>query len=241
MLELRQDILNGDFRVPYLAWLKVTTMEAAYDDDIGDLVEPPVPADLGKRSWALDTFFDFFSLDEDLVRAAAEASSASFPSVMNLKRGVAQLPEEDKNGFLLRLIDNEPGLHFALKKHLQKTAGLPTKQTSKGTRTVAELLERAEMIRQQRVAEEQRQAALKRQQELDKLAGKIPQLWEQVFTLIGEKRTKSYEQAVAYLVDLRDLARRDGEEAEFQARINQIYKTYYTLHRTMRNRGFTPD
>ncbi|MBN1122417.1 MAG: hypothetical protein JXJ17_15180 [Anaerolineae bacterium] len=85
---------------------------------------------------------------------------------------------------------------------------------SKGTRTVDELLERAETIRQQ---------------QLDKLAKRVPQLWEQVFALIGEKRANAYDQAVDHLVDLRDLAQRDGWEAEFQGRIDQIYETYPTL------------
>ncbi len=246
MMELRQDILNGDFRAPYLVWVKIASQYAGADwEDNGDLVEPPVPPNLAKRSRALDTFCEFFRLDEDLVRAAAEGSPTSQAAKSDLKEWVPRLPEDVKNDFLLRLLDNEPALHSALKRHLEKTAGLSMAPAeSKGTRTINELLERAEAIRQQRKDKERQQTELKRQQQLDKLAKRIPQLWEQVFALIGEKRANAYDQAVAHLVDLRDLARRDGWGAEFQGKINQIYETYPTLrglHQRMKNKGFSTD
>jgi hypothetical protein len=231
MMELRQDILNGDFRAPYLAWLKIASLYVDDWEGDPDLVEPPVPPNLAKRSRALDTFCDFFRLDDDLVQAAAEGSSTSQAAESDLTEWVPRLPEDVKDDFLLRLLDNEPALNAAL-------------TASKSTRTIDELLERAEAIRQQRKEEERRKAEAKRQQELDRLARRIPQLWEQVFALIGEKRANAYDQAVAHLVDLRDLARRDGWEAEFQGKINQVYETYPTLrglHQRMKNKGFSTD
>jgi hypothetical protein len=244
MLELRQDILNGDFRAPYLAWLKIVSMDAGYVEDVEGLIEPPVPANLAKRSRALDSFIDFFYLDEDLVGAAAEASSTSRQSEIDPERWIHQLPEAVKDDFLIRLANGEPGLHLALKKHLLKTAGISTTQIpSKGTRTVSELLERADAVEQQRIEKARREAELKRNRQLDKLAERVPQMWERVFSLIEERRSKSYEQAVELLVDLRDLARRDGWEAEFQGRIDEIGQTYSTLRalrRCMENKGLSP-
>jgi len=244
MMELRQDILNGDFRAPYLAWLKVASMAAEWEDS-GDLTEPPVPPNLGERSRALETFCEFFRLDEDLVQAAAEGSSTSQPAERTLEQWVVQLPENVKNDYLLRLLNHEPALHLALKRYLEKTAGVfPVQSSAKGTRTIAKLLARAEAISQQRKEKERQKAVLKRQQHLDKLRGQVPQLWEQVFSLISEKRTKAYEQAIEYLADLRDLAQHDGWIPEFKEKINQIYETYPTLHglhKRMKTKGFSSD
>lgn len=244
MLELRQDILNGDFRAPYLAWLKLASRDTQWESDGGDLIEPPVPPNLAKRSQALETFCEFFRLDIDLVQAAAEGSSTSQPTKIEFEKWIDQLPEGIKNDFLLRLLHNEPMLHLALKRHLERTAGLSTAQpAAEGTRTVGELMERASTIHQQREEETRRQAALKRQQELDKIAERVPQLWELIFSLISKKQTNAYDQALGHLVDLFDLAQRDGWESEFQGKINQIYETYPTLrglHKRMKVKGFSP-
>lgn len=46
---------------------------------------------------------------------------------------------------------------------------------------------------------------------LDRLAGQEPTLWKKVESLIAVRQPKSYDEAVALLTDLRDLAaRRDG-------------------------------
>ena len=39
-------------------------------------------------------------------------------------------------------------------------------------------------------------------------------------------QARPYDDAVALLVKLRDLARHQGEEAAFQARINHLYQKY---------------
>jgi len=71
MIGLRDDILRGDYRALYLAWLKTLEMENLLDS----VTEPPVPPGLNKLSPALRTFVDFFEIDEFLIRLAAEASS----------------------------------------------------------------------------------------------------------------------------------------------------------------------
>ena len=51
-------------------------------------------------------------------------------------------------------------------------------------------------------------------------------VWEQVFEAIALKQAKPLDQAVASLIDLRDLAQYQGKLEEFQASINQIQKDY---------------
>jgi hypothetical protein len=61
---LRDDILRGDYRVLYLAWLKTLEME----DVLGSVTEPPVPSGLGKLTPALRRFVEFFEIDETLIQ-----------------------------------------------------------------------------------------------------------------------------------------------------------------------------
>lgn len=51
-------------------------------------------------------------------------------------------------------------------------------------------------------------------------------MWEQVYDLIALKQAKSYDQAIAHLVDLRDLADYQGKLDEFKSSIEHIQKEY---------------
>lgn len=51
-------------------------------------------------------------------------------------------------------------------------------------------------------------------------------VWEEVFRLFALKQSKPYDEAVAYLVDLRDLAEYPGKLEPFYARIEQMQDDY---------------
>jgi len=58
------------------------------------------------------------------------------------------------------------------------------------------------------------------------LAGGEPELWTQVEELVAAKLPKSYDLAVQHLVDLRDLAVRKGEEADFSGRLAALREAH---------------
>jgi hypothetical protein len=70
MILLRADILNGDYRLLYLAWLFCVQLEEMEDDEL----EPPVPPNLADLNAPLKTFVDFMRIDTDLVAVASEYS-----------------------------------------------------------------------------------------------------------------------------------------------------------------------
>jgi hypothetical protein len=79
---------------------------------------------------------------------------------------------------------------------------------------------KAEKAAQQQ-AEREREAAIARARHLDQLAGREPMLWQQVEELIAAKQSKRYDEALAVLEDLRDLAaRNDG--ADFRCRLEML-------------------
>jgi uncharacterized Zn finger protein len=95
---------------------------------------------------------------------------------------------------------------------------------------VGELLAAAQSFREQRRRQEARKAAeakarqeqlaaIARQKHLDALAGREPEWWAKVEELVATRLPKSYDLAVQHLVDLRDLAIRKGEGADFSRRL----------------------
>lgn len=70
LIYLRNDVLGGDYRCLYLAWLKAVTLEDP--DDVADEQEPPVPAGLQRLTPALQRLAQFFDIDAHLIEGCAQ-------------------------------------------------------------------------------------------------------------------------------------------------------------------------
>ena len=102
LVSLRAGLLNGDMRLPYVAWLL-----AVQADRIPDRAhEPPVPAGLCPLPGPLAALADLLGLDEDLLQAAAEASTAERHDPDALRRWIAGLSPKDKDYWLLRSVEH---------------------------------------------------------------------------------------------------------------------------------------
>lgn len=229
MVSLRESILQGDYRCLYLAWLKAATIYV--DPDEKDLLEPPIPNNLDSLSGSLGAFVDFFAIDEDLITAAATASNFAEEESESLEDLIRDLSEREKNDFLIRLFKGETHLNVRLTHRLRELSGKTEANIKSSTsgRKLSQLLQLAEEETTQREGKEQeleRQAKVKK---LEALAKIKDQVWEEVFKAISLKRVKPYNEAIAHLIDLRDLAEYEGDLAEFQAKINQIKAKYSRL------------
>ena len=58
------------------------------------------------------------------------------------------------------------------------------------------------------------------------LAQREMQVWDEVRCLIEKSQSKAYDQAVALLVKLKDLANFQNQTPAFQQRLNGIYEQY---------------
>ena len=222
MLSLRDDILQGDYRMLYLAWLRAMEFESLLDS----VQEPPVPPGLKELSRPLRTFIDFFGIDVVLVQVAAEASGQrQAESQAWLHQAISQLPQQERDGFLLRLAQREVSLSAKLHRRLHQVAPLPELKASP-RRTVSQLVREAEEHRERERRRRVAEAEAKRIRELESLAKRESETWIEVFALIEQMQAKPYAEAVRLLVKLRDLAEYQGEEAAFQQRLNRIYEQY---------------
>ncbi|WP_254563312.1 hypothetical protein [Oscillatoria sp. HE19RPO] len=236
MLSLRDDLLQGDYRVLYLGWLKAA--ELCYDFEPETSIEPPIPANLHNLSKPLKAFVDFIELNQNLIDAAAQLSpqaETQSDSIKELQKRIPQLSEQERNDFLARLLQGEVNLNLQLSQRLRSLSKKPTPQTLSNSpgRSLSELLTlstQAENLRKQKEKQAAKQEKIKKIQEL---APRESYLWEQVFHEIGCKQVKAYDRAIVHLLNLQDIAEYQGKLPEFQARVRTIQKDYSNLRGVM--------
>lgn len=227
---LRAELMRGDLRPAYLAWL--LAVEGDHVDE--DAREPPVPAGLAELTGAQEAMVEFLRIDVDLVAAAAGRSAAVTDDSAAFRRWLAARSDKEKNAWLRRAAD-EPDL--ALGGELLRTFRATAKRDRPGARrTVGELRALAAALRAEREnaaaarATKARAAAhAARQRHLTTLARDVEVAWAKLEKLVEASR---YDEAATLAVDLRDLATRDGAAAGFANRFEVMRK------RQLRRRGF---
>ncbi|BAY14072.1 hypothetical protein [Calothrix sp. NIES-2098] len=226
LLQIRDDILQGDFRALYLAWLKATSISIYEEQE--ELLEPPVPANLNQLPIYLEAFIEFFDIDRDLIAFATGESVSQQDEVEPIEEWIRTLSSEEKNEFLLKVMRDEPNVKLQLIKRLRAIFKNPKNSgNDKITRrSLAELLTGAQEQNERRNKQEFLRAQQEKIRKLEALALKKDKVWLEVYKLIELKQSKPYEQAVAYLIDLRDLAEYQGSLEEFKASIQKIQKDY---------------
>lgn len=233
LIPARADLAAGDHRLLYLAWLHAVG-GSEHDEDV---VEPPVPAGLGDLPASLHRLVDFLRIDQDLLAAAAQASpdlAPTGPSRARWRSGLASLPPREKDALLLRVLDGDPHVSTELRRRLAPPQDAPVGQAQRSVGDLLTIATASRAERERREAEEQaaraaareRAAAMARERHLDALADEGDAAWQRVENLIKTTRPKEYDQAVTLLVDLRDLAARDGRPDDATHRLQVLHETY---------------
>jgi hypothetical protein len=242
LIGLRQEILQQDYRGLYLAWLKAIDLSERYIDIDKTQLEPPLPPGLGQLSAAQKAFTEIFELDEHLLNVAC-ASSGKLTTIseQTWQQAISQLSASERQDFLLRLAKGEHNLSAKFKQKLSQL--IPTSPASNQLRrTIQELLEAAAEEGKKAEKRRQQEAEAKRIEELQTLAKREAQVWQQVESLIQKAQSKSYDEAVKLLVKLRDLAEYQNRLPVFQERLNRIYEQYSNrsgLKRRLQEVGLT--
>jgi hypothetical protein len=235
---LRDAVRDGDLRVLYLIWLMTVEIEEAPDEAI-----EPLPG-IAPLTPALEAFADFFCIDADLVRAAAQTGSAPparEPSRSAVAAAINGLGEREKADLLLRVYDGDPHVRSELRRRCRPgaadlTAHPRARRTAAELRAAARRLaverERAEEARRQAEARRQEAAAAKaKRRRLDELAHRGAAVWKDVESLIGLRNGHAYVQATALLADLRDLALRQDTDDDFHDRLADLRERHRSKQR----------
>ena len=164
LLPLREDLMGGDLRLLYLAWLRVAPYLAGTELD-DDPVEPPIPPNLGQLSEPLQSFIELVELDPDWVTAAAQASPRH-PAALEapLENGLSALSEAERQEFLLKLVRREPHVDLQLINRLKELTGADRSipQLKPGHRRLSELEAIAATVTQKTAPRRQSAARKKR-------------------------------------------------------------------------------
>lgn len=234
LISVRAELTRGDVRALYLGWLLRAQVGELDDDD----AEPPVPPGLGELSASLESLAEFLRIDIDLLHVAADASSPLGDT--RIDRGevhawVSKLATREKDDLITSLVVDADHTKPAelLRRFLTQRATAAGGPATTG-RTVGHLLQAAEAYATERTrieAEKRTQEKLRREREaarvrekyLEGLVGRETKLWTEIEGLVATKQSKNYDQAVRYLIDLRDLAAR-GKADDFSLRIAAFRK-----------------
>jgi hypothetical protein len=230
MVAARSELLSGDHRLLYLAWLMGIQWDHVDDED----TEPPVPAGLKELSGALRAVVDFLEIDEDLIAVAAEGSPALMDEpATGPADWIATLPAAEKDKLLTMVAEGEGAQVQALLLRRFRGGALSRHAPDQPARTAAQLwtaagarkTAREEAEAEARRAEEERLAAARAaaySKRLDHLATRAEAAWQEVADLIETKKPREYDLAVSLLRDLSALARRDGDHDSFTTRFLEL-------------------
>jgi hypothetical protein len=200
--------------------------------------EPPIPAGLGSLSVSLRALAEFLGIDQHLVEAAAERSAPVEPEPAGLAEWIAGLTQKEKDALLLRVAQGEhASVAAALVRRFRSEMRQQTEAPPPRSRTVAEILTRANELREAAARRRARRAAdAKRKEEqaaeaarakrLDALAARKPEAWRSVHEFVDSKKQNAYDMAVRLLVDLRALAVRDDDGHDFAKRLATLRKEH---------------
>ncbi|MCU0445851.1 MAG: hypothetical protein MUE85_13145 [Microscillaceae bacterium] len=233
--DLRQAIINGDYRGLYILWVDFCLAEQEYEGEAEDEYEeedeqassnqPEIPANMPKILPKYSPLIDFFQISQDLVTVLqtlggeADAQAIDYPTLLS------QLSEKEKEKFLLRFLQEEPQLLSTLKKQLisMLSGKKQQKQVSPNLKTFNELIDEAKSIRLKN-EENARQAAHRKK--MNELKPKKLKLWQQVELEIDLKNASGYNRAVEILKDLKQLALFEDEMEGFKANLTYLKSKY---------------
>ena len=203
---LREQLLAGDLRALYLAWL------ACGEDD--EKREPPVPAGLGKLTPALKAFAEFYEIDLDLIAAAAERSPPA-PSATGggdkVKEWIARQSAGELRALVGQLLaDDAAGVRAETLARIRDETGVAPWPMAEATRTRGQLRDAAKAQAEKRVAREQKASDAARRKRYAAIAADPAKVIAEVRELVKQRSTRDYDKAAAQLVELRAALKRAG-------------------------------
>src|SRR5713226_3858643 len=119
LIAIRDELMEGDLRALYIAWLAGQIMIEGYDEDEDEEEEdyeisvPPVPPAFGRLTAAQQALAELLQVPQELLLATARHSSATMSSTSteeDVAASINLLPPERSTDYLVRLARNEPGL-----------------------------------------------------------------------------------------------------------------------------------
>lgn len=225
---LRENIIDGDYRALFIMWLYIKQQRYKCDQiGLDETIDKSlIPSNLKKLNSSLKELMRFFDLDIDWVLGAANYSDNTTKDEINHEDYLTQLPNEVKEDYLKKILAGEPNLTIQLKREID-TRFKPKKKEKKSTGKLnfGDLLKAAEKEQNKRIEAEKKQVEKARLKRLENIEKNKEEILKEIDFNIVKGTGKSYDEALAKILDLRDLAVHKGEEKEFGLWIAKLRKT----------------
>lgn len=222
VIDLRNDILQQDYRLLYLAWLKALTLHEVNETESN----PPLPPRLNHLSPPLTAFVELFGLDTHLVTVASKYSSEPVSITDETWfNAISQLPRKECDRILFQLLKQTPNLAVQFQQQLSQQIK-PTLALSQSSPPFSQLLNAAKQEKKQAQERQRRQAEAQKIEDLKQFASQEAQAWQEIERLLLVPQAKFYDEAVKLLTKLQDLSIYQNQQPEFQRRLNRLYEQY---------------
>lgn len=208
------ELLRGDFRSLFIFWLlHLMWMEEKVPTDL-TLPLQFIPPGLGQLTAPQKALANFFGVESAWIKAAARYSEPLATEEEGYERLISRLPPAEKDGYLLSLLRQEPGVEIKLLQRLHDFTERPPERT--GEVLVSELVEEVMRQRNREKAAEAAAAEQARLAALRETAKNREAIHREIEYRLKTKSKTSYDAIVARIQELGALARHEGREREFR-------------------------
>jgi hypothetical protein len=242
LLPLRGEILDGDLRPLYLAYLAVAS-DGNHDPE--EEKDAPVPAGLDKLTKPQRALAEFYGLSKAVISAAAKHGpplAKHADSEKPYSTWLQNQPESIKNAWLTQLMtDPHSAVRSEILADFQKTHSAPAWPTKVVDRTIADILGAAEGIQRSNDRKEAAEVARRRAAKLAGMAADPAKTLRETEELVTQRNITDYAKIAKLLADLREALSGTGQSglAEHQARkLKENNPTLHHLTAELRRQGF---
>lgn len=246
LMPIRDELMEGDQRALYIAWLACQHMMGSYDEEEDyEINVPPVPPAFGALTAAQQALAELLQLPQELLVAAARHSKAAEPSAdVDISASLKLLSPERRDEYLVRLMHNEPGLSRLLVRELRELSRDTTRvMPPTGERvTYATLLAESKAIKAELEHERREKERLARLRHIQDVHDHQEDYWQQIEAAAIRTTGGGYDEAVKLLVELREAADQFKESEQFQARFRTWMRSHLrrpALVKRLQERKFT--
>ncbi len=235
LIPIRDELMEGDLRALYIAWLASQDMMYGYEEEDQEeedyeIIVPPVPPAFGKLTEAQKALAELLQVSEELLVAAARHSIGSMSSTKkdDFAAWVKVLPADRKNEYLLRLAHNEPGLsHLFVRELREQNRDKDRVRPSTGERVAYDtLVSESKTIKARREHEKRERERAEHLRRLQNIYDHQEQYWQEINQAVEHTVGARYDDAVRNLVDLREAADQFNERRKFQERFRVWVQSY---------------
>ena len=232
LMPIRDELMAGDLRALYIAWLGAERLRGASDEEEEYEIDvPPVPPGMADLTSAQQALAELLMVPRESLAAAA-SHSAKAPQAAQEEADFAALvkllPSDRAIDYLVRLARGEPSLGHLLRRELlalrPKPAGPPTPEG--GHVTYATLLTESTTIKAQWEREKAEQERLARKRHLQQIHDPQDAHWTRVDDAMARRSGPGYDEATQLLVELREVAEHFDETPEFETRFRAWVEPY---------------